>query len=48
MRASKVMQQRVFDNEKIEIMWNTSATEIVGDGQVMTGLKIVNNVSKEE
>jgi thioredoxin reductase (NADPH) len=47
-RASKIMQQRAKDNPKIEIMWNTSVIEILGDDQKMTGLKIVNNVSKEE
>lgn len=47
MRASKVMQQRVFDNPKIEVLRNTQATDILGDGQVMTGLKILNNTSDE-
>jgi thioredoxin reductase (NADPH) len=44
-RASKVMQDRVFANEKIEVMWNTVLEEIVGDdavtgavtGDVVTG-----------
>lgn len=33
LRASKVMQQRVFDNPKIEILWNTQGKEITGDDQ---------------
>jgi thioredoxin reductase (NADPH) len=33
-RASKVMQDRVFANEKIEVMWNTVLDEIVGDDAV--------------
>jgi thioredoxin reductase (NADPH) len=35
-RASKVMQDRVFANEKIEVMWNTVLDEIVG-GDAVTG-----------
>jgi len=33
-RASKVMQDRVFANDKIDVMWNTVLDEIVGDGAV--------------
>jgi thioredoxin reductase (NADPH) len=33
-RASKVMQDRVFANEKIEVLWNTVLEEIVGDDAV--------------
>lgn len=36
MRASKVMQQRVMNNAKIEILRNTEGLEIVGDGSEMT------------
>ncbi|HEY9558363.1 MAG TPA: thioredoxin-disulfide reductase [Acidimicrobiales bacterium] len=31
LRASKIMQDRAFNNPKIEIRWNTVVTEIVGD-----------------
>lgn len=30
-RASKIMQQRVFDNPKIEVIYNTEIAEIMGD-----------------
>jgi thioredoxin reductase (NADPH) len=33
-RASKVMQDRVFANDKIEFMWNTVLDEIVGEDAV--------------
>ena len=33
-RASKVMQVRVFANDKIEVLWNTVLDEIVGDDAV--------------
>ncbi|MDQ2648853.1 MAG: thioredoxin-disulfide reductase [Actinomycetota bacterium] len=31
LRASKIMQDRAFANDKIEIRWNTVVTDIVGD-----------------
>lgn len=40
-RASKIMQQRAFDNPKIEIMWNTVVEEYLGDGQ-LSGLRLRN------
>jgi thioredoxin reductase (NADPH) len=33
-RASKVMQDRVFANDKIEVVWNTVLDEIVGEDAV--------------
>ncbi len=47
MRASKVMQERVKNNPKIEILYNHEGKEILGDGQVMTGMKIYNNKTDE-
>ena len=31
LKASKIMQQRAFDNEKIEFIWDTEVAEIHGD-----------------
>ncbi|WP_139922029.1 thioredoxin-disulfide reductase [Hymenobacter sp. DG01] len=31
MRASKIMQKRVLDNPKIEVLWNTVTDEILGE-----------------
>jgi len=42
MRASKIMQDRVKANDKIEILWNTQVQEVLGD-QTVTGIKIINN-----
>lgn len=36
LRASKIMQQRAMDNPKIEFLWNTVATEVVGTDKVET------------
>jgi len=40
-RASKIMQQRAFDNPKIEIMWDTVVEEYLGDTQI-AGLRLRN------
>jgi thioredoxin reductase (NADPH) len=46
-RASKIMAERVMQNPKIEVMWNTEVTEVLGDGKSMTGAKIKNTVNGE-
>ena len=49
LRASKIMQERAFANEKIEFMWNTEIKEILGTKEAgVTGVKIYNNQTKEE
>lgn len=40
-RASKAMQNRVFGSEKIEIMWDSTLEEVLGE-QVVDGVKIKN------
>ena len=49
LRASKIVQERAFANPKIEFVWNTVLTEIVGDesGKVV-GVKTRNTVTGEE
>jgi thioredoxin reductase (NADPH) len=34
LRASRIMQDRAKDNEKIEILWNTRVTELHGDAKL--------------
>jgi thioredoxin reductase (NADPH) len=34
LRASKIMQQRAFDNEKVDFLWDSVITEITGNGKV--------------
>lgn len=48
LRASKAMQEKLFANPKIEIMWNTEVTEVLGDGKIINGLKIVNNLTADQ
>ncbi len=47
LRASKIMQQRVFDHEKIEILWNTVVIDVLGGGEV-TGVRLRSTVTGEE
>lgn len=47
LRASKIMQERVFKAENIEVHWNTEAVEVLGTDSV-SGAKVVNNKTKEE
>ena len=32
-RASKIMQERVFKNDKIEVIWNSTLEDILGEGE---------------
>ena len=47
LKASKIMQQRAFDNEKIEFIWNSEVSSIHGDAEV-TGLSLRDTVTGEE
>jgi thioredoxin reductase (NADPH) len=49
LRASKIMQQRVFNNPKIEVLWNKGVLAVEGskkDG--VTGLTLQDTITKEE
>ncbi len=43
LRASKIMQERAFKNEKIEFVWNSEVVDILGDDAV-TGVVLRNTV----
>jgi thioredoxin reductase (NADPH) len=47
LRASKIMQDRAFGHEKIELVWDSVVEEILGDGQV-SGARLKNLKSGEE
>jgi thioredoxin reductase (NADPH) len=40
LRASRILQQRLFENPKISVIWNTVAEEVLGEGGLMTGLRL--------
>ncbi|BAN04594.1 thioredoxin-disulfide reductase [Ilumatobacter coccineus] len=44
LRASKIMQDRAMNNPKIDILWNTSVTDLIGDDK-LAGAHIVDNVT---
>ncbi len=46
-RASKIMQDRVMKNPKIEVVWNVDVTEVKGDGRQVTGIMLKNTVNGE-
>ncbi|MEQ3691779.1 MAG: thioredoxin-disulfide reductase [Flavobacterium sp.] len=46
-RASKIMAERVRKTENITIMYNTETDEVLGDGQVVTGVRLRNNITGE-
>ena len=41
------MQDRVLNNEKIQIHWHTSVIDVLGD-KLVNGVRVVNNQTKEE
>ncbi len=47
-RASKAMMHRVLNTHNIEVIYNTETKEILGDGQVVTGVRTFNNKTNEE
>jgi thioredoxin reductase (NADPH) len=46
-RASKIMQERALANPKIDVIWNASVAEILGDGGV-TGVRLADTVTGDE
>ncbi|MDY7021010.1 MAG: thioredoxin-disulfide reductase [Cyanobacteriota bacterium] len=47
LRASKAMQQRVLENPKVTVHWNTQAVDVYGNGK-MEGIRIKNNKTDEQ
>ncbi len=47
-RASKIMEERVRNTENIEILMNTDTVEVLGDGNVVTGIKVLDKTTNTE
>lgn len=47
LRASKIMQERAFAEEKIEFVWNTEVVEVVGEN-ALEGVRLRDTVTGEE
>lgn len=48
LRAQKILQQRAFDNEKVDFIWNHTVKEIKGKDGKVSGLTLVSTVNGEE
>ena len=46
-RASKIMETRVRNTENIDILFNSETEEILGDGQLVSAIKVRNNLTQE-
>lgn len=46
-RGAKSLQEKVFNNPKIEVIWNSVPVEVLGD-EIVEGLRINNKVAGEE
>ncbi|MCC7331139.1 MAG: thioredoxin-disulfide reductase [Flavobacteriales bacterium] len=47
-RASKIMADRVKNTPNIEILFNTETEEIIGENDLVTGVKVKNSVTGEQ
>lgn len=47
LRAQPIVQDKAFKNPKMEFVYNTSVTEILGDQMAVTGVKTINNQTGE-
>ncbi len=47
-RANKAVQERVFANDKIDIIWDTVVEEAIDDDGIIGGLKLKNKKTGEE
>ncbi len=46
LRASKAMQDRVLNNSKITVHWNTEAVDVFGENGFLTGVKVRDRVTQ--
>ncbi len=46
LRASKIMAGRAINHPNIEVLWNQTVREVIGDGNLVTGLKLESTVDR--
>lgn len=46
LRASKIMQERAFENDKIEFVWSTEVVDVLGENQV-EAIEVIDNKTEE-
>ncbi len=47
-RASKIMAERIKNTPNIEVLFNTDTVEVLGENDLVTGVKVKNNKTGEE
>jgi len=48
LRASKIMQQKAFDNPKVEFMWHSAITEVLEEDGKVSGVTVKNLESGDQ
>lgn len=48
LRASKVMAERAINHPNIEMVWNSEVSEVLGDGNQVTGVKLTSTTGEPE
>lgn len=48
LRASKIMQERLLAHPKVSVVWDSVVEEAMGDGRVLTGVRVKNLRNGEE
>ena len=43
LRAEKILQDRIFAEKKIEVLWNSQLSEVIGNDMGVTGIKVDNS-----
>lgn len=48
LRAQRILQDRAFDNQKMDFTWDSDVTEIIGNENQVTGIKIHNKKTDQD
>ncbi len=48
LRASKIMQDRAFENDKIEVVWNSVVEEVLGNDEGVSGVRLSSTVGEPD
>ena len=48
LRASKIMQERAFKNDKVEFIWNATVAEVLGSDRSVTGVLLQDTITGEQ
>ena len=48
LRAQRVLQERAFDNDKMDFTWDSDVKEIIGDENQVTGIKVHNKKTDQD